>query len=250
MHSDVVADIGNSRIKWGRCGPLGIVAQATLPPDDPSAWQKQAAEWQLAAGAWALGSVQPETCARLAEWLKNQGHRVTLVDSYRKLPLEVAIESPERVGLDRLLNAVAARSRLAPGQAGILVDAGSAVTVDLVDERGAFRGGAIFPGLRLMARSLHDYTAQLPLVEPARLVPPPGTSTRTAIECGITYAWAGGVETLWSALATQYPSHVLFVTGGDAAILTSALGVAHQWWPAMTLEGLRLAAEHLGEVAE
>src|SRR4051794_7428634 len=137
MPTDVVADIGNSRIKWGRCGPAGVFAHATLPPDDPTAWARQAAEGGLARASWALGSVQPQTCEAFAAWLSTEGHQVKRIDSYRKLPLDVLVDNPERVGLDRLLNAVAARTRLPRSSAGIIVDAGSAVTVDLVDESGA-----------------------------------------------------------------------------------------------------------------
>ena len=82
-----------------------------------------------------------------------------------ELPLRVELEKPDHVGIDRLLDAVAVNSRRAPGVPAVIIDAGSAVTVDLVDGAGAFRGGAILPGLRLMAKSLHDYTALLPLIE-------------------------------------------------------------------------------------
>ena len=81
------------------------------------------------------------------------------------MPLEVELEHPDKVGIDRLLNAVAANRRRQEHVAAILVDAGSAVTVDYLDGNGVFRGGAIFPGFRLMARALHDYTALLPIVD-------------------------------------------------------------------------------------
>lgn len=248
MKADVVVDIGNSRIKWGRCGLLGVAEQVSLPCE-PGAWEQQFDDWRLSSSSWAIGSVQPETCAAFTKWLKERDQQVLLIDSYRKLPLEVRVDAPDRVGLDRLLNAVAAHKQLSDGQAGIIVDAGSAVTVDLLDETGAFRGGAILPGLRLMAKALHDYTAQLPLVEPIELQTAPGTSTQTAMLAGITHAVLGGIEKLRMALATQHPSHRVFITGGDASFVDAGLGVAHLTWPEMTLEGLRLAAEHADEPA-
>jgi type III pantothenate kinase len=144
-----------------------------------------------------------------------------------------------------LLNGVAASHRLPAGGAAVLVDAGSAVTVDWLDESGAFAGGAILPGLGLMARALHEYTALLPLVQVAHPNPPvPGTSTLAAIEAGVFWAVAGGIQ----ALLTQLAAHArdtpqIFVTGGDGPLLAKALNRDVHLWPNMTLEGIRIAAE-------
>ena len=113
---------------------------------------------------------------------------------------------------------------------------------------GAFAGGAIVPGLRLMAKALHDYTALLPLVELSMAeggaTPPlPGTTTTSAIEAGIFWAVGGGVEAILREYRRTYgPSVEMFLTGGDAAALHPVLPSAHLW-PAMTLEGIRLSAE-------
>src|SRR5207248_764001 len=154
---------------------------------------------------------------------------------------------PDSVGIDRLLNAVAAARRVRPGTAAVLVDAGSAVTVDWLDGSGAFAGGAIFPGLRLMTQALHDYTALLPLVKIERANPPvPATSTRVAIETGVFWAVAGGIEALVARLAAGFSGTTeVFLTGGDAPLLAKALNPNVQLWPHMTLEGIRIAAEAL-----
>jgi type III pantothenate kinase len=152
--------------------------------------------------------------------------------------------------MDRLLNAVAAKSRIQREAPIILVDAGSAVTVDWVDETGTFRGGAIFPGFALMAKALHDYTAQLPDIgvpaRPARALP--GTNTREAIEAGVFWAVAGGVQALIRQLEAAEragPRPAVFLTGGDASLLAEVLESSVHIWPEMTLEGIRLAAEAL-----
>ena len=84
------------------------------------------------------------------------------------LPIELRVDFPERVGLDRVLNGVAACVLLKPGQAGIVVDSGTTVTVNAVAD-GGFLGGAILPGFELSAKALHEYTALLPLMEHHRL---------------------------------------------------------------------------------
>ncbi|MGH7750978.1 MAG: type III pantothenate kinase, partial [Candidatus Dormibacteria bacterium] len=139
---------------------------------------------------------------------------------------------------------VAANSRRSAGAAAVIIDAGSAVTVDCLDESGAFAGGAILPGLRLMAKALHDYTALLPLVEPPQKVPiVPGTATIPAIECGIFWAVAGGVQALLHEYRVRSGSSlVVFLTGGDGPLLRAVVPDA-QSWPEMTLEGIRLSAE-------
>src|SRR4051812_37005032 len=151
MKPDLVADVGNSRVKWGRCSADAVLESASLPFDDPIAWQEQLDRWGIQASLrWVVTGVHPPRRERLADWLRQRGDQVWVLDSWQRLPLRVALEHPERVGIDRLFNAVAANQRRKPGRPAILIDAGSAVTVDWLDEHGAFCGGTIFPGLRLM----------------------------------------------------------------------------------------------------
>ncbi len=248
MRPAVVVDVGNTRVKWGRCEPNGVVAVASLPPDDPSAWARQVADWGLVGRlAWVVSGVHPRRRDALAEWLRQQGYHVSVVDSPRQLPLRVLLERPDHVGIDRLLNAVAANSRRPAGVPAILIDAGSAVTVDWLDEQGAFGGGAILPGLRLMAQALHDYTALLPLIEVRQPRPPlPGTSTPAAMQAGLYWAAAGGVRSLVAELTARSARRPqVWLAGGDGPLLAPALEGDLLAWPDMTLEGLRLAAERL-----
>jgi type III pantothenate kinase len=260
MIPDMVADVGNTRIKWGKCREGSIVESVSLPPDDRVAWRQKLQTWTPDQRlSWAVSGVHPERRDRLADWLRQRGNTVLVVDAWRQLPLQVFLAHPDRVGIDRLLNAVAARSRVQRRGPVILIDAGSAVTVDLLDATGAFHGGAIFPGLRLMAQALHEHTALLPLVQVKRAIPLlPGTSTEDAIEAGIFWAVAGGIKALVRHLAAQAreiadpyltgpPPHpaVVFLTGGDAPLLAPVMDAEVQVWPTMTLEGIRLAAEAL-----
>jgi type III pantothenate kinase len=250
MTPAVVVDVGNSRIKWGRCSTAAVTDMVSLPPDAPDAWQAQLASWGRAdASSWAISGVDPERLDRLVEWLRRRGARVLILDRWQQLPLRVLVDHPGRVGMDRLFGALAANSVTRGASAAVVVDAGSAVTVNAVDQTGAFRGGVILPGLRLMAQALHDYTALLPLVE-APAGPPavgPATSSEAAIAAGIYWAAAGGIRAVvrqWQAAAVGEPLPV-FLTGGDAARLAPALDPSWRLWPAMTLEGIRLAAEAL-----
>jgi type III pantothenate kinase len=250
----VVVDVGNSRIKWGLCAEGRVQATCSLPADDAKAWERQRTLWTAARGShrtternsWVVASVQPQRCQKLVEWLRQGGQRVYVLDDANHLPLRVLVERPDYVGVDRLLDAVAVNSRRSAGVPAVVIDAGTAVTVDLVDGSGAFVGGAILPGMRLMAKALHDYTALLTLIPPPGKRPSvPGTATPSAMEAGIFYAVAGGIE----ALVRQYNLHCgstteVFLTGGDAPLLHAVLPEA-RLWPEMTLEGIRLSAEAL-----
>jgi type III pantothenate kinase len=248
MTPDIVVDVGNSRIKWGRCTAAGVIESVALPHGDTASWQAQRTRWNAARPlSWVVSGVHPGERDRVAEWVRSQGDVARILDNPDDLHLEVHLDHPEKVGIDRLLNAVAANSRRKAGTPALIVDAGSAVTVDCVDRDGAFCGGAIFPGFRLMSKALHDYTALLPLVDPPPQRPSfPATTTTTAVQAGIFWAVAGGVLGLirsHSSPTSQTPE--VFLTGGDAGLLVKGLAGDIMLWPEMTLEGIRLSAEAL-----
>jgi type III pantothenate kinase len=246
MRPNVVVDVGNSRIKWGLCGPDAVCETCSLPPDEPAAWMRQLELWTAARGSWVVAGVHPTRRDQVVDWLRHEGQRVRLLDDPGDLPLRVLVARPDYVGVDRLLDAVAANSRRTAGTPAVVIDAGSAVTVDLVDGKGAFVGGAILPGMRLMTKALHDYTALLPLIPlPEKRPAVPGTDTPTAMELGIFWAAAGGIAALLHEYRAFCRSEIeVFLTGGDGGRLHPVIPEANLW-PEMTLEGIRLSAEAL-----
>jgi type III pantothenate kinase len=252
---DVVVDIGNSRIKFCRCDAQGLQLPVRgLSADDPEAWDQLAKDWGLATGVnWAVASSDPGRRDQFANWATGRGDRVVTIKSRRDIPIQVKVDEPDRVGIDRILNVFAAAGRVKPGQPAIVVDAGSAVTVNLLDESGAFAGGAIFPGLRLMALALHEHTAQLPLVATDGPLPdgPPAKNTEAAMRLGILHAAAGGIDALIRATSTRCSTAPrLFLTGGDMTPQLAGLLETRQMFqseirPALTLEGIHRAAIQL-----
>lgn len=261
MNPAVVVDVGNSFIKWARCRTDGVTDKASLAHDEPDSWERQCAAWDLGPEArWAVCGVRPHGRDELVKWLRRRGDHVVVLEYAAQLPLTVRLEHPDKVGIDRLLDAVAANAERRPHTPAVVIDAGSAVTVDLVDERGDFRGGAIFPGLRLMAKALHDYTALLPLIQVNEAAPLPGRSTPAAMHAGIYWATVGGIRTIVEETApaarhTEDESTNLdiFLTGGDTTLLMPTLErmfEGRSGWrflsrPNLTLDGIRLAAEAL-----
>jgi type III pantothenate kinase len=130
------------------------------------------------------------------------------------IPIRAEVDAPESVGVDRLLAALAAFRR-ARG-ACIVVDAGTAVTVDAVSADGAFQGGAIFPGMDMMAQALAEKTALLPRVIPHWVETTIGKNTEEAILAGVAHAWQGGILYLMAgALAAVGEEAKVFLTGGE-----------------------------------
>jgi type III pantothenate kinase len=253
----VAVDVGNSRIKFGwfegdeTADPFGLpspVKTFELGPeagelDRLSAWLEDGAAGSI---SWWIGSVQRSASSRLVDWLRARDvERITLLASV-DLPLEVRLPRPDMVGIDRLLGAVAANHLRAPDQPAVVVDLGTAVTVDLVSADGAFLGGAILPGIGLSARALHEFTDLLPAMEMQSLAEPPpalGTNTIEAMRSGIYWGAIGGVRHLLDLLReTVGQTPAVFLTGGAAPVVAPLIAPGARYVPHLVLAGIALTA--------
>jgi len=190
-----------------------------------------------------VASVNPAALQRLRAVTPTDGPGAPKV-ARRDFPIPIAtdVAEPDRVGVDRLLAALAAYRRT--GAACVVVDCGTAVTVDAVDQGGTFRGGAILPGFDLMARALADGTARLPRVTRRRTPDSViGRNTEEAILAGIVHGTAGAISSLVAGAMMEIGLHArLLVTGAgailpDSPVLRQKADVA----PNLVLEGLVLA---------
>jgi len=243
----VVLNVGNSRLAVApfRAGELGEVVRVNL--DDRAAWGPAIAEaWKTVAGresAAVVGaSVNPEMDEPVEQAVLDAVNRhVVWVGEDLDLPVKVLTEKPEETGIDRILNVAAAYEQL--GKACVVVDAGTAVTVDYCNEQGEFVGGAIAPGAAMQLDALHDHTAKLPRVTPFRAPTDPlGKSTEQAILHGVYHAIRGMVKEVVENYATElgtWPD--LIATGGDAPVLFKDWELVHAIAPDLTLYGIALA---------
>jgi type III pantothenate kinase len=248
MTPNIVVDIGNSRMKWGRVTRGAVAEMVSLPLTDEWEWKEQLAKWQLELPLkWAMAGVNPPAMQRFESWAGSQGIHVS---SFRQIPMDVEVEQPEQVGIDRLLNAVAAQAIASPA---VVVSVGTAVTIDLIGAKHVFHGGAILPGVRLQIESLNRGTAKLPeldLPEPAS--PLPGKSTVEAIRTGVFWSILGAINGLRASFAYEInpmgldkPLPVI-LTGGDHELFVDDMEEPFHAVPMLTLEGIRLVAERLG----
>jgi pantothenate kinase type III len=185
---------------------------------------------------WSIGSVHRRAALRLtaaiSQWALKANVNFTIRQiTYQDVPLPLRVDEPERIGIDRLLAALAANRLRARDRAAIIVDLGTAITVDCVEPDGGFAGGAILPGIGMSARALHEQTDALPRVAMERLEHPPpplGKSTVPAIEAGIFWGTFGAVSELVSRQSTGLAAPPdLFVTGGGAQQVTELLAQHH-----------------------
>ena len=251
--SFVAVDIGNSRIKFGLFEADAAVAPALPVPArtfdlDPRGGMFDAvAEWLVPRSAseltWWIGSVERNYASQMVEWLRSRGAAHIVLLTSGDLPLTVSLPRPDMVGIDRLLAALAA-NRLRPAdRPAIVVDLGTAITVDLVSRDGAFLGGAILPGIGLAARALHEFTDLLPRFDMTSLAEPPpalGTDTISAMRAGLFWGAIGGVRHLIDLLSAE-PAAV-YLTGGAAASVAHLIAPSAQYVGHLTLAGIALAA--------
>ena len=150
----------------------------------------------------------------------------------------------EKTGVDRVINIAAAYEQM--GKACVVVDAGTAITVDCCNDNGDFLGGAIAPGVSMMLDALHEKTALLPRVEFEVPTDVFGKTTREAILEGVYYGVRGMVKELVEQYALklgQWPE--IIATGGDAAKLFEGWELIHAVSPDLTIYGIALAyTEH------
>lgn len=216
----VVIDIGNTSVSIGTWAKGELKTPVSVPTGDTNAVYDAVAAHSEAmpagrAAAVVIASVVPDALDRIRDHLETTMDRMPLVVGEKiPLPIEVEVEGVRGVGTDRACAAAAAFDKI--GSACTVIDFGTAVTIDLVNDEGKLIGGAILPGVFMQLRALHEGTAVLPLVEPGVPETPYGRNTSEAIQNGVCRGIAGAARALveaYSAHLNHWP-HVV-ATGGD-----------------------------------
>jgi type III pantothenate kinase len=242
----MVVNVGNSRLAMGVIVAGNLTYVSRTPHAQRADWGGKIAEaWRHLAetpGAEVAGAgVNPELVEPLERVVMEQtGRPVQWVGREIDLPVRVLTEQPGQTGADRVLNIAAAYEQMQ--KACVVVDAGTAITVDVCNEKGEFVGGAISPGLEMMLAALHEKTAGLPRVEAAVPVEPFGRSTAEAMRHGVYHGVRGMVKELVENYATElgdWPE--IIATGGDAPLLFEGWELIHAIAPDLTLYGIALA---------
>ncbi len=241
----IVIDIGNTSTHIATWHENDLKTPLAETTTDDGAIEKaikahvSALSGQTAAAV--IGSVVPDATDRIAGIVERTLDRGALiVGDEIPLPMEVDVTDASAVGVDRVCASYAAYERIEAGC--IVVDFGTAVTVDLVDDDGVFLGGAILPGIGLQLRLLHENTAALPYTKPAVPDLPYGRSTEEAIQTGVCRGVAGAVRELVEGYAShlcRWPQTI--ATGGDLAFIKPHISYIDTFVTDLALRGIGLS---------
>ena len=234
-------DIGYTRIGYGLFDGGVLVRHGRVSSGDARALTDAVGEMHPA--RIVLASVAPSVTDKVIAHLAST-YQESVAVAGRDIPygIDIQCEHPERVGADRLLNAIAAHKRI--GGAAIVADVGTAVTVDMVSARGSFCGGAIAPGPEMMLRAMHEFTELLPEIHAGpKPKSPLGHNTTAAMHAGAYWGSVGLVERLIQAIHDdQREALPVLVTGGAGQSVARELAMRNEYVETLTLEGLAVLA--------
>ncbi len=242
----LVIDIGNTMVHLGAVRDGKVFDRTVVDAANADGlraaikalWDKLNTQQPRAAIA---GSVVPDVLKCVRTVVREVLDRDLLVIRDQiNLPMELAIENPDSVGVDRVCAAAAAHAQLQ--QACVIADFGTAITIDCVSDDGVFLGGTILPGLRLSAKALEEHTAALPLVDVVEPTNPWGRNTYEAISNGIFFGAVGALREIVERYATEMGKWpILIATGGAAAMIAKHAEFVDHVVPDLTLRGIALA---------
>lgn len=205
----LLADFGNTRVKMAvrdkdslrevYCGPAVLADM-----------RNAVGGLAVQGGMWCSVHTPDK---EIEDWFRSLGLSPLMWNT--PMPLVNAYSTPQTLGMDRMAAAVGAWS-LNKGQNLLIIDAGTAITVDLVTNDGVYQGGNIAPGVEMRLKALHEYTGSLPLVHAKGDTPWLGSDTLTAIRSGVLNGVKNELDGYIREARLRYGSVLVFLTGGDA----------------------------------
>ena len=194
----------------------------------------------------AISSVVPKLTPVYVESIRNIFHIDTFIINHENSGIELNVEVPEEVGVDRICNTAAAM-KLA-GCPAIVGDIGSATNYDVLDEKGAFIGGAIAPGLETAAINLFEKAALLKetaFTLPATAI---GKDTATNLQSGIMLGAIDVIDGMFGRILeeTGWENSHNIITGGFGEMISPQIKTEHTLLPTLTLDGIRIIYEKSG----
>ena len=242
----VILEIGNSHISVAGAVKGDVVSHQRFELDQIDAAADCAEQtWAALPGEYRRAAVAGSVVSSVLDGVRDLVSKrletpLLVVGEEIHRPMSLAVEAPEKVGIDRVCCAAAAYDSIR--QACVTASFGTAVTVDCVNGEGVFMGGAIFPGMGLQAKALHDWTAALPEVPLGATNSVYGTTTEDAIRNGIIFGVVGALREITERFATElaeWPQ--LVATGGNAELVGKNCEFIDTIVPDLCLRGIALA---------
>lgn len=242
-------DIGNSRIKCALFQETELERTFEMASDRLASGASyrhalRSHVGELVPHQAAIASVVPDLDERIADAVTREFMVLPSFIRAENLPERlVDYHPPASLGADRIAAAVAGHTLYGTDQAVIVVDAGTAVTFEVVDQAGVYLGGAIWAGPELVAEALNRGTGRLPRIEaswPRKIL---GTDTESSLRTGILYGFLDGVEGILRRLQKKAgPAAFIVATGGYGGWLAERCETIRIHDPTLVLQGIRLIA--------
>lgn len=230
---NLVIDIGNTGTKAALFDGKVLVRKERLGSADPEAVGKFAGTARIDGAIVSSVSDDP---SELFSFLGKTAGRVHHLTWRSRYPFVIDYDTPATLGVDRPAAAAGALAHH-PKSDILVIDAGSALTIDLVSG-GSYRGGSISPGLTMRFRALHEFTGRLPLVEYRNVFSFPGKTTEDAIAGGVVTGIVFEINEYIRTFEEKHPELVTVITGGDGMMIMSRSGKKMFFYPDLVAEGL------------
>lgn len=237
----LLIDVGNTKSKLALAKNGRLVSDVILSDHEKTAVEGLALARQGKAVACLVSSVADGVGLLIAE-LERGGLTASLLSVSMRLPFSVDYATPSTLGTDRVAGVAGVVAQFGMCDA-LVIDAGTAITYDFLTSDGVFHGGAISPGIGMRFRSLHVFTARLPLCSPVDApVGLVGKDTRSAIAAGVMSGVRAEADFFIDSFRRERPDSIVVLTGGNYENfdLTAKMGIFAR--PNIVLEGLAFLA--------
>lgn len=217
---NLVIDIGNTRTKLALFNQHDLMFN--VPVEHLTVNHIQMLKYEHVQMNKAILSSTRKVDEQLVQFLRENFEQFIELDHTTRLPIANLYETPETLGKDRLAAAIGA-NELFPDQNILVIDAGTAITYDLVSANNQYLGGNISPGLQMRFKALNEFTGKLPLVESSNYYSEIGKNTTEAIRAGVQNGILFEIERTIELFANNYPDLRVILTGGDSVFIDQLL---------------------------
>ena len=237
---NLIIDAGNTQIKWAIYSDRQQIYRSSVPD-----WRGFNIE-SLIPQYKNIGSVIISSVRKIPQktfFALNKNFPEIIELDYRlKLPVSIKYKTPETLGKDRIAAAVGGVN-LFPGSPVLVIDLGTAITLDLINEKAEFIGGNISPGMNLRFKALKHFTDDLPLVTASLHPSLIGQTTIEAIQAGVQLGITYELDAYINTLINKYNGLRVILTGGDASVFVKNLKNTIFVVPDLVLDGLNIILE-------
>lgn len=242
---NIVLDIGNTRIKTGFYSDYELIETKSF---------SEKISIELLENIW--NKTNPNSCIvsstaqlpeNIKEWLKIK--RTLMFSSSTPIPVTLNYKTPETLGRDRIAGAIAA-NHIFPKNSSLVIDLGTCITYDLINEQKIYHGGAISPGMKMRFQAMNSFTGKLPLIEKPEFITDNGRSTTESLNKGVMSGIAHEINGFVRSYTQQYNNLKVILTGGDASLFEQHIENPIFAAPNLILDGLNLVLLYNKQINE